>query len=351
VQNLIIQSIGTATPSVSKLLADAFLMPQEVVLRLLYNTPAPIFTEVEPIVAKQAYDLLTQLGLEVSLQSTEEPLPPKSEPVDIGLYLPNPLYLMTVTEQVANFMGCEQKEALNLLLSEPSIILGDVSMATAEALSKRVHAEVIVSNPKNDLYTIKINTENKTTLTHLKHALKDISDNVLTAKYVENIDYTLAQIIWRRFHVDNAVQIINQSHQRYEIILDAVNPENPNYRKTLIETVGMPDEIIDEVAQNLPLQLDESLGITAIDEKMTRYAAAGLTCHIEPIPFGDKYLEITEITDFDGVNTVLSQFFDTAELPNHTTPTWQSPKPIKPLLARYAAAQLEANNYCSVLLN
>ncbi len=349
-QNLIVQSIGTATPAVSKILSDAFAMPQDVVLRLLYNAPTPLFTNVEPVIAKQAHDLLTQLGLEVSVQDLTQPLPPKPDSVDIGLYLPNPLCLMQVTEQLAEFMGCEQQEALNLLLSEPCIVLGDVSVATAEALSKRIYAEVIASNPRNDLYTIKINTTNPTTLSHLKQALKIVGDEWEAKKWVENINYTLAQTIWRRFHVDNAVQIINQNYQRYEIILDAVDTENSNYAKTLTEIVGMPTEILDDVLENLPLQLDESVGRFVADEKMAMYQEGGLTCHIEPIPFGDKYLHIDEIIDLVLVNQILMQFFEEAELPTAATNSWKSPKAIKPLLARYTVAQLDANNCCTATI-
>ena len=39
---VIINSIGTANPIASSLLADAFKIPQEVILKLLYNTAAPL---------------------------------------------------------------------------------------------------------------------------------------------------------------------------------------------------------------------------------------------------------------------------------------------------------------------
>ena len=58
-------------------------------------------------------------------------------------------------------MGCEIKDALALLMNESSIVIGNISMATAEALSQRIDAEVMVCLPSKDLYTIEIETDDR----------------------------------------------------------------------------------------------------------------------------------------------------------------------------------------------
>lgn len=340
-KNVIITSIGTAKPSVGKILSDVLGIQQEYVVKLLYCTPSVLFQNVEEELAVKTEALLTQLGLEVQVTNEGEPLPTTPELIEIGLYIQNPRNLPVINKQLSEFLGCDEKESLNLLLNEPSIVLGGVSIATAQALSKRIDAEVIVSNPKTDLYTLKINTTDvkiKNEIDQLLHTL-----GLRLAPHpviVEGINYTISQEIWKRFQQTGAIQIINQSFQRFEIVLDAFDSNNTNHTNVLTQIVGMPQEILSEIANNLPVVLDESVNRKDLSEKLELYTNAGLTCSYNNVPLGKYTITIDQIPDLDKTTAIVKQFFSEGINIKQNT-KWTSPKPLQHILTRYMTEQLE----------
>lgn len=341
VKNVIITSIGTANPSVGKILSDVLEIQQEYLVKLLYCTPAVLFQNVNEELALKTEALLTKLGLEVLITSEDEPLPPTPELLELALYIQNPRNLPVINKQLSEFLGCDEKESLNLLLNEPSIVLGGVSIATALALSKRIDAEVIASNPKTDLYTLKINTTDlkiKNQIDQLLHTLGLRLSPHPTE--VEGLNYDDSQKIWKRFQQTGAIQIINQSFQRFEIVLDAFDLNNSNQTNILTQIVGMPEEILSEIARNLPVILDESVNRKELSEKLTLYKTAGLTCSYNNVPLGKYTITIDQIPDLDKTTAIVKQFFSEGINIKQNT-RWTSPKPLQHILTRYMTEQLE----------
>jgi hypothetical protein len=340
-KNVIIASIGTANPSVGKILSEVLGIQQEYVVKLLYCTPAVLFQNIEEELASKTEALLTQLGLEVEVTNEGDPLPPTPELLEIALYIQNPRKLSIINKQLSEFLGCEEKESLNLLLNEPSIVLGGVSIATAQALAKRIDAEVIVSNPKTDLYTLKITTTDsklKNDIDQLLHTLGlRLSPHPVE---VEGLNYAMSQEIWKRFQQTGAIQIINQSFQRFEIVLDAFDSNNSQHTNVLTEIIGMPEEILSEIANNLPVVLDESVNRKDLSEKLALYTKAGLTCSYTNVPLGKYHITIDQIPDLDKTTAIVKQFFSEGiNLKQNTK--WTSPKPLQHILTRYMTEQLE----------
>ena len=144
------------------------------------------------------------------------------------------------------------------------------------------------------------------------------------------------------------MKIINQSFQRFEIVLESVDTSKPDYKSALVEFTGMPAEIVDEVVANLPIQLEESVSRIVLEEKLANYASFGLNCAGYFIPPRNCYLRLDEIGDLGQTQEVLSTYFEQAEIPTSTS-VWKSPKPLPKLIARYAAAQLQVSG-CEVEL-
>ncbi len=343
--NVIVESVGTANPVVSKLLSESLEIPVEMVTKAIYTAPAILFHKVEGALAKQANDLLTQLGLKVSIKDESEALPAVSQLVDVGVYINDPSNLPLVCKQLSEFLGCEIKDALALLMNESSIVIGNISMATAEALSQRLDAEVMVCLPDKDLYTIEIETDDRIFNSQFVEFLKSLQLNtkdVISVKYIDNVNYDASQKIWNRFQSSKKVKVINQSFQRFEVILEKVNTTNPNYKKVLIEEVGMPETIIDEVLENLPVQLHESVIHANLYDMNEKYLAAGLECAIVPAYKGNYHLSIQHISDLEKVTAILSDYFDKQSLPKKIG-KWDAPKSLNNLIGRYVLMQLESN--------
>ena len=340
-KNVIILSIGTANPSVGNILSEALNVDQRLVSKILYCTPSVLFRQIDDELAQKAETLLSQLGLELKIQDTGEPLPPVPELFDIALYIENPENLPVINKQLSEFLGCSEQESFRLLLNDPSIVLGGVSMATAVALSKRIDAEVMVSNPQSDLYTLRINSNDSVLIKQIHKFLHKSSipiDNNSTS--IENLDYKTGQEIWKRFQQTNQIQLINQSFQRFEITLDSFDINNPKHKKILTEYVGMPEEILIEIAGNLPVILDESVSKALLSEKIEIYTKAGLQYSFRPIAIQKYFIIIDKINDIKKTTEIIKQFFPDAAAPKQGT-KWVSPKPMQHLITRYIVRQLE----------
>ncbi len=341
-KTLIINSIGTAKPAVANVLTDVFGVGHEVAVRMLYTAPFVLLHNVEEELANNTAKLLTTLGIEATIQGIDDELPGPQELFDVAVYIEDPIQLPKVVRELSEFIGSDEKQAASLLLNEPGVVLGGVSLATAEALSKRTNAEVIISSPRTDIYAIKINGNDPTLGRQIEAAIVNAGLTVTKddSGMFENLDYVTSHDIWRRFQSTGQIQIINQSFQRFEIILNLVDTNNPDYKKALTEIVGMPEDIIDTVLANLPVQLDESVNKKTLQDKLVIYNNSGLKCTYHAVRIGNYYLHIDEVHEPQQVLQVLKQCFNDNELPAKPE-KWRTPRPVNHLLSRYMSRQLE----------
>lgn len=288
-KTILIKSIGTANPSVSKILAETFHINHKRLVRLLYNAPAVFLEQAEETIAQKAELILKDLGIEVELLEAGAKLPKKSEPLDVAVYVKDPLKIMVVAKQLGEFLGIAENDAMQLLLNEPSVVLGGVSLATAEILQKRLDAEVIASNPKTDLYTVEIASEKSDFLNNFKAALKQMGvQPEKSQKQIINVSYEQTQSLWKRFPNSKEFLIHNQSFQRLQLVLTNFDLYNDKVKTFLTQNLSIPSEILADIHQNLPVVLDESLNPLEKNQKLEQYQQGGLRCESKAIPFGKQ---------------------------------------------------------------
>ncbi|WP_299675046.1 hypothetical protein [uncultured Dokdonia sp.] len=331
--SVIIDSIGTAKPVASKILSDAFEIPQELITKLIYGAPSVLLHKVDKTLAEKATTTLSQLGLEVSVQDASVSIPVSNASYEISVYIEDIEALPTVTRQVSEFLGCSLKEAFHLLAEPSGIVLGNVSKATVDAFSKRVDARVVASQVAKDTYTITVQPDEKL-------LQEQISKELNTKEYpFINISYSDSQHIWRKYGTSNKLTICNESHLRYELLLEKVTTSNPRHKETLMTTIGMPEEIIDTVLTNLPVQLEEGITIQEAITQIETYKATGLHCACRALATTDTQVHIDPIIDLEATRNLLSQFITEDQLPSKEGQSWSSPF-IKKLIARYIESKL-----------
>ena len=339
---VIINSTGNATPGASKVLSDALKVPQDYILKLLYNAPSVLFQKVDENTALKAEDTLTKLGLDVSICKEDDTIDLTTELVDISISLDDILKLPIVTQQLATFLGCKQSEVLNLMLNEPSIVLGNVSVATAEALQKRTDANVHFSNPRKDRYTILISKEAENIqIKSIEKLLKASAFSKDDAYVFEDVSYDSSQLLWRQYQSNKAVKLLNQSHQLVTIMLNDFDVDNEKHIAFLVEKVGMPKEILEDIYKALPIVLFENTNRKKAETILNECSEIGLTTTIEKDFNFKKRLHVKDITDIEKVNKILGQFIGQENLPKVGMTNWTSKEEVPPLIARYLYVQLE----------
>lgn len=341
-KRVIILSIGTANPIVVKALSEAFGINQDLLFKMLYNAPAIFLESAEESLADKAYHLLIQLGLEALVQDMNEVAPLPSEPVDIAVYIDDPVKLTTVNKKLSEFLGCPETESLQLLLNEPSVILGGVSIATAESLQKRLDAEVIASNPKTDLYTLELTDDNESERLNLISLLRNqkVSIPAGDSRWISNLNYEQLNAFMTRNLSQKGFRVYNQSYSRFRILLNDFDIHHSVQTQFLIQQIGMPSDALEEIHTNLPVILDESLNHNQLQEKLAIYLQAGLSCSEERIPFGKYLISVTNITDPDKTKGILDKFYKDVKL-NSDAAMWKAPLPLESLLSRFLEKQLE----------
>lgn len=345
-KQIIINSIGKANPSVVGLMAESFNIPQEVLLQLVYTAPTVLFKDVDFELAVQTEELLTQLGLEVQLEETDVPPPSSEDLCDVSVYVHEIEQLPQVMNELTAFLGCERKEVMALLAETPAIILGGVSRSTAEALAKRIPAETLIANPKSARYTLQFESlPEHNVITHIEQLFSISKDRFEKELCICDLDYDTAQELWRRFHTVKGMKMINQSHQRYELVLEQADAQNMAHRQLLTNSVGMPDEIIDQVLAHLPVSLHESLSLNELHQKLGDYQAAGLNCSYQAASTASEYLMIHQVDEQANLRQLLALFFEEKDLPTSAMAVWKTPTLLPHLLVRYLGHYLEELGY------
>jgi hypothetical protein len=228
------------------------------------------------------------------------------------------------------------------LLNEPSVVLGNVSMATATTLQRRLDAEVIASNPRKDIYTVILLSQDKNTNLEITNTLKNvgIKAEAQDQSVFQNIPYTKAQEIWSRYHQTKKIAMYNQSYQRFKILLKSFDLNDSVQTAFLINEIGMPEEALEMIFENLPVVLEESLNKNEATEKLTLFTSKGLDCSNDPIPFGKYKIAVDNIEDAQKFQEIVSQFYKDIQIDKNIN-KWVAPLPIDSLLNRYLEKQLE----------
>ena len=336
---VIINSIGTANPSVSKLLADSFKMPQEFILKMLYNAPSILFQKIDIDLAKKAASTLTKLGLDI--QITDKKVNLSKEQVEISIYFEDISKLPKVIHQLSEFLGCKPSESLNMLLAQPGIVLGGVSEATAIALQNRLDALVCYSNPRKDLFSIYISDKfPKNDLKRLTTKIKKPLETIENASFIlKDLTFTESSSIWREYQSKKGIRVINQTHQLVTINLTSFDNNNTQHVSFLTETIGMPLTILSDLKQHLPITLFDRVSNKSAQKTIENCKEIGLGISVENNFKTTRELVVDEIKDHAAVKKILEQFIDVSSF-NENTNHWKSSTKIPDLIANYLYAQL-----------
>lgn len=336
--SIIVNSIGTASPSVSNILSEAFKLPQEYILKLLYTAPSILFHQVDINLAQKAESILTKLGLDVEIVDETRKIVLEKEKLDISIDVTDPLKLPSVIGQLSSFLGCKEGEALNLLLSDSGIILGGVSLATAAALEKRIDAHVCYSNPQKDLYSLTSN-EDQNTLASIINLLEGKAVRKKKLITAHDLSYDVCQKIWKQFRSNKKINIINQSHQKVNLELMGFDIYNELHLEFLNERIGIPKGILPQIVKELPIVLIERMSQKNAKKILQAGKAIGLKIQLVLIEKQVFKIKISNIQNIELVKKILIQFVDPSELPNGKN--WESPKEIPFLIANFLLAQLQ----------
>ncbi len=290
--DLLITSIGAASPRAASVLSQALELPVETVVDALYRAPARLLAGLPEDDAKRLARLIETLGVKVEVARCGPP-PARSPSMDLAGELVDLDAADAVGEVLGRFLGLEPTAALDLLLTPPGVILGNVTQATVQALQAALPAGAVrltASRPDEARFALFASD-----LTHLQVGVLrqrlPAETRLAPGGSATVFDLTRgeADTLWRRLKAPEQVRIIDQAFLRFSLELIAAPPEAAAALEAL---AGVPAEDFDLLAQALPVPIEAGVAFEALEDRMAAYNAAGLTVRAELETFSHQALDI-----------------------------------------------------------
>lgn len=340
-QRLVVESIGSASPSLAGVLADQLGVAPDRVATALYRAPAILMDALPLNQAQQLANILRQAGLVIRVESSAAPRPEPGATYDIAVYIEDPTDVPDCCERLSGFLGCTAVTALNMLLAPPGVVLGNVSLATRDALARQLKglAVQVVSSPRDKAtYQLLIEREPGPMLDRL---LQDLKQMGLAANnnHTLFLDHQQASQLWRRHQAAGGLRLLDCTFLRYELSLTQITPASRT--EQLPELAGLPAELVDTVIANLPVVVEEGISHGALTDRLRAWQSAGMPVEVSLSSLRRCHLTIPAGSFLEPALPLLQQAGLLAADSGSPALPWHSPILQGELLPRWLQAGLE----------
>lgn len=290
--DLLITSIGNASPRAASVLSQALELPVETVVDALYRAPARLLAGLPRQDATRLAELIGTLGVEAAV-APAGPAPARAPSMDLAGELLDLDAADAVGVVLGRFLGMEAAAALDLLLTPPGVILGAVTEATVRALEAALPAGAVrltASRPDEARFALFASDLSHLQIGILRQRLPNGAD--LTpggSATVFDLGRSEADSLWRRLKAPEQVRIVDQAFLRFTVELVAAPVEGAAALEAL---AGVPAEDFELLRQALPVPVEAGVAFADLEGRMAAYAEAGLTVRAELETFSYQALDI-----------------------------------------------------------
>ncbi|MEH6686561.1 MAG: hypothetical protein V7693_04795 [Halopseudomonas sabulinigri] len=343
-QRVVIESVGSARPGLAGLLARQLGLPASRVANALYRAPSVLLEDLPPAQAQGLANILQQAGLHVRVEASHLPSPQTDTLLDIALYVRDISQLSACCQRLSQFLGCRPEAALNMLMTAPGVVLGDVSEATAAALSALLtdlDVELLCSTRALARYQLLINRAPGPSLDSLLHDLRlqGIRYDADSCEVLETLDTKQALYLWRRHQAAGGIRLLDLTFMRYDLSLTNVSADSDTRQLPML--AGLPPELIDCVLDNLPVVVEEGVATQALASRLDAWRAAGMPVEVTPVTLRQSRLLLPKAGNAAGAIGLLQQAGLVDSDQTQLALPWRSPLIYGELMPRWLQDALE----------
>ncbi len=319
--NLVVESIGSASPRVVQALRHGLQIPEFELVRRLYQAPSVLLTGVPETTARGIGELLTHTGLETRIADADEVFSAGKGDHDVALHVRNPSRLREVITEISNFLGCDGATAAQIAWSAPSALVGSVSRATVDALSRRfapLEVEVDASVSESARYDLFAQDVPAPLRMEMDRVLKAQGFKVepTGALVAAGLTRPAADALWQRFEQRVKMRLLDRAFQRFDVRLDRAT-ESPALLATLVRETGMPAAAAPKVLRRLPIVLHGGVRYAELAERMGPLVEAGATVSAHLLTLQSYNLVIESVRDTRLAAKLLSTLTGSKEEEQH----------------------------------
>jgi hypothetical protein len=290
--DLLVIGPGRASPRAASVLADALGLPIEAIVDAIYRAPGRLLPGVPRREAERLVAMLAPLELDLAIVAAGS-LPVRGALRDVAAELCDPDAADDVAIVLGRFLGLDPAAALDLLLNPPGIVLGNVTAPTVAALAALLPpgavrlVEVEPDAARYALFAAGLTRLQAGALRgHLPPGAVMGDDG---SALLLGLTRSEADALWRRLRAPEKVRLVPEQLLRFGIMLHAAPPAALVALETM---VGVPAADIPELLAALPVLVETDLPLAGLEERLARYAEAGLTVTAELESFVPVVLEI-----------------------------------------------------------
>ncbi|MDZ7812685.1 MAG: hypothetical protein U5L74_06020 [Ideonella sp.] len=311
-RDVVVRSVGRATPALAAAVGKGLGLPVETVVRAVYRAPATLLQRVAPELAERLCTLLNATGLEV--QVVPEGQAVDAPPLwDAAAHVLDAARVHEAAEALARFTGLSAAAAQEALLTPPGVVLGGVSAASIDALKSTLPdgvVELVAVLPQDSRYALHLLPCAEMVARGVLEDVRKLGLEPLAREGIIAIDleHRTAQALWQRHSRTGALRLIHTAFLRYTLSLQGpLHTFNPAQAALLEERAGVPAEMLPHLLTALPVGLHEDVSHTELPGLMAAYAAVGLPVQADLSTFKRYTLELAQAQDRDATQRLLVQ--------------------------------------------
>jgi len=313
---IVVNAVGTAKPAMCAAVAKGLGLTTSVVVSRLYRAPAVLIEGIDESLAEQMTTLLCNIGYDAEVQNVNEPPPAKSTLYDVAVYIDDPMAFLPTVKCISKFVGMPEENASEMVLTPPGIVLGSVSEATILSFKDQLceGCSIISSITEEAEYEIFLG---HTAEIVRRRILSDIKDSDIplvgeTGLVASGVDHNTAQALWRRHQASGAMRVVNRDFLRFDLVCmgieEGVQSGTPEQIALLKSLVGIPEDMIEEVLNSLPITLLEAVPNNAVEENVLALTEVGLTMRADLISFQVLGLQVESTSDAAATSNILKGY-------------------------------------------
>ncbi len=317
--SIVIDSIGTASLQLVRSLKHISPLSDSQLAALIFQAPSVLISHLEE---KTAYDMnaiLRSAGAETQVRSIQETVTPGDKDHEVALVVQDVQFIPKLIEQVIGLLGIDFANATRLLCQTPTVLLGNVSANTVEALRTRFapfHAELDVSKPKEARFDVYLGACQQPARLELAQKMRRkgiaLANGRETLTQQEpllaaDVDYENAMWLWQTLEsMKIPGKILNHDFQRFDLKLDAADLQNSALIQYFTTHFQMPEAVIPKLQNHLPVVLKHNLRFADLNKYLTELAELGACVSGHLLAFQRFDLQLASIPDVPSSAKVIS---------------------------------------------
>ncbi|GLS24356.1 hypothetical protein [Marinibactrum halimedae] len=269
---VVVENIGTANADCVAALSKALQTKPEAIATCLYQAPRVLFDNLSEKIANEVASLLRNLGLAAQSSDQSSSLTPGTPDYDVCLQIQDYQSVLSLILEVSRFLGIPPESAKKLVMHSPSILLGQVSCATAEAIAERFSplGAVVNKNKTRDSHYLVL-IKGKGTKAELDKLLKQSQiqldyehDHVnwIQGGY-GRCGYAQAQQLWKIFQpLSDKVLIVAENFVLVDVVCESVT--DVSEFKNVASMLSMPDSVFVKLCKQPKFLLKKSATLSEV---------------------------------------------------------------------------------------